>query len=261
MALLASGLSLYDAVVHAFTVVSTGGLSTYDDSIGHFDSVQVEMVVAGLMLIGGTSFTLHWRAVTGRPGAYWRSPLFRWYVAIFVTATVVITVLLLAVAAECTGVLVSAGDTLAGTGIDPAHLEAGEVTDTFRSWWANAVYTVPFRDGRITWDLLPGFMVNLNKDQSGETAWGMTWSSRLAVYKIIPSSAIVGEAFGTTGEAYAEPTYRIGIRWESPRVIVAGTYGDSFSGDGSPRFEIGIMHLTNQLEFLCIGKCRRDPDW
>ena len=150
---------------------------------------------------------------------------------------------------------------MGGTGVDPSHLEQGEVTDTFRSWWASGVYTVPFRDGQVTWDLLPGFMVNLNKDQSGETAWGMTWSSRLAVYKIIPSSAIVGEVFGTTGEAYAEPTYRIGIRWESPRVIVAGTYGDSFSRSGSPRFEIGIMYLTNQLEFLCIGKCRKDPDW
>ena len=150
---------------------------------------------------------------------------------------------------------------MGGTGVDPSHLEQGEVTDNFRSWWASGVYTVAFRDGQVTWDLLPGFMVNLNKDQSGETAWGMTWSSRLAVYKIIPSSAIVGEVFGTTGEAYAEPTYRIGIRWESPRVIVAATYGDSFSRSGSPRFEIGIMYLTNQLEFLCIGKCRKDPDW
>ncbi len=150
---------------------------------------------------------------------------------------------------------------MGGTGVDPGHLEAGEVTHTFRSWWGNAVYTVPFRDGAVTWDLLPGFLVNFDKDQSGETAWGMTYSSRVAVYKVIPQSAIVGEVFGTTGEAYAEPKYRVGVRWESPRVIVAATYGDSFGGGGSPRFEIGLMVFTNQLKFLCLGKCREDPTW
>ena len=147
-----------------------------------------------------------------------------------------------------------------GTGVNPSFLQQGEVTDTFRSWWANAVYTVPFADGAVAWDLLPGFLVNLDKDQSGQTAWGMTWSSRVAVYKIIPKSAIVGEVFGTTGEAYAEPTYRIGVRWESPRVIIAGSYGDTFSGSGSPRFELGVIILTKQHKFLCLGKCREAPD-
>ena len=148
-----------------------------------------------------------------------------------------------------------------GTGIDPSYLEAGTVTDNFQSWFVNSSYTVAFRDGDVTWDLQPGVMVNLDKDQTGETAWGMTYSSRTAVYKIIPHSAIVGEVFGTTGEAYAEPKWRLGVRWESPRVIIAASYGDSFSGGGSPRFEIGAIFLTNQLKFLCLGKCQKDPDW
>jgi len=145
---------------------------------------------------------------------------------------------------------------MGGTGINPSHLEEGEVTDTLQTWWANASYTIPFRDGAVAWDLLPGFLVNFDKDQTGETAWGMTYSSRVAVYKVIPQSAIVGEVFGTTGEAYAEPTWRLGVRWESPHVVVAATYGDSFNGAGSPRFEIGVMVFTNQIRFLCLGGCR-----
>jgi hypothetical protein len=73
---------------------------------------------------------------------------------------------------------------------------------------------------------------------------GHAWCSRAAVYKVIPQSAIVGEVFGTAGEAYAEPSYRVGVRWESPRLVVAATYGNSFSGSGSPRFEIGAFFLT-----------------
>jgi len=148
-----------------------------------------------------------------------------------------------------------------GTGVDPSHLEAGTVTDSFQSWFVNTSYTLAFRDGDVTWDLLPGVMVNLDTDQSGEDAWGMTWCSRAAIYKIIPQSAIVGEVFGTAGEAYAEPSYRVGVRWESSRVVVAATYGNSFSGAGSPRFEIGAIFFTNQLKFLCLGKCQEDPAW
>jgi len=150
---------------------------------------------------------------------------------------------------------------MGGTGVYPGYLSEGEVTDTFQSWWANAVYTIPFRDGAVIWDLLPGFLVNLDKDQTGQNAWGMTYSSRLAVYKVIPQSAIVGEIYGTTGEAYAEPTYRVGVRWESPRVVVAATYGNSFSGGSSPRFEIGVLVFTDQLKFLCLGKCQKDSEW
>lgn len=94
VALMVVGMSLYDAVVHAFTVVSTGGLSPYNDSIGHFDSVSVEAVIVVLMLIGGTSFALHWEAVTGHPGAYLRSPMFRVYMSVFAIGCVIITLLL-----------------------------------------------------------------------------------------------------------------------------------------------------------------------
>ena len=149
---------------------------------------------------------------------------------------------------------------MGGTGVNPSHLEEGDYTDTFRSWWGNAVYTVPFADGAVTWDLLPGFLVNLDQDQAGENAWGMTWSSRMAIYKIVPQSALVGEVFGTIGEAYSEPAYRAGVRWESPRVIIAATYGDSFNRSGSPRFELGLLVLTNQHKFLCLGTCREASD-
>jgi len=142
---------------------------------------------------------------------------------------------------------------MGGTGVDPSHLEAGVVTDTFKSWWGNVVYTVPFRDGQVTWDLLPGFLLNLNQDNTDDTAWGLTYSSRLAVYDIIPQSAIVAEVFGTNGEAESEPRYRFGVRWESKKFIVAATYSNAFDGSGGAGFEIGLMYLTEPR--FCFGGC------
>ena len=93
-ALLLAGLSPFDAVTHAFTTVSTGGLSPHDASIAHFDSLAVEVVLVVLMLYGATNFTLHWRFLTGDRSAYVRSPMFRWYLSVFATATAAVTGLL-----------------------------------------------------------------------------------------------------------------------------------------------------------------------
>ncbi len=91
VALMIAGLSLYDAVAHAFTTAGTGGFSPYDSSIGHFDSVAVEGVVIIGMLVCGASFTLHWRAVTGDPKSYTRSSEFRLYLTIILVAAVATT--------------------------------------------------------------------------------------------------------------------------------------------------------------------------
>ena len=92
--LLVVGLSLFDAVTHAFTVVSTGGLSPYDNSVAAFDSVAVELTLVVLMLYGATHFSLHWRFVTGDRWAYVRSTMFRFYMKVFVSFVVLVTLLL-----------------------------------------------------------------------------------------------------------------------------------------------------------------------
>ncbi len=92
-ALMIAGLSFYDAVAHAFTTASTGGFSPYDQSIGHFNSVAVEAVIIVGMLVCGASFTLHWRAISGRPRAYGQSSEFRTYLIVILAAAAATTML------------------------------------------------------------------------------------------------------------------------------------------------------------------------
>jgi trk system potassium uptake protein TrkH len=55
-----AGMAPFDAVNHSFTAVSTGGFSTYMESIGHWDSVTIEAVTLPLMLLGNLSFVTAW---------------------------------------------------------------------------------------------------------------------------------------------------------------------------------------------------------
>jgi hypothetical protein len=142
-----------------------------------------------------------------------------------------------------------------GTGLNPDYLDQGEVTQAFESYFSTLTATYGWNNDRVLLDVIPGFTVNLDQGDMDETAWGFTYASRLAIYDVIPQSAIVTEVFGTTGEAYAPPSYRAGVRWEGKKWIVAGTYSDAFDGSVGAGFEIGIIYFTDPR--FCFGGCKR----
>ena len=64
VALKLAGMNWFDAICHSFAVMALGGFSTYDASIGHFDSVAIEVVLIVFMLIAAMNFATHflvWR--------------------------------------------------------------------------------------------------------------------------------------------------------------------------------------------------------
>jgi trk system potassium uptake protein TrkH len=56
-----AGMSAYDAIAHSFTTVSTGGFSTHDASMWHFESHLILMLSNIFMMLGAISFGLHFR--------------------------------------------------------------------------------------------------------------------------------------------------------------------------------------------------------
>ncbi|WP_229861813.1 TrkH family potassium uptake protein [Pseudodonghicola xiamenensis] len=57
------GMSLFDAVTHAMTTLSTGGYSNYDASFGHFDSPFLQYTATIFMALGGIPFAWYIRAI------------------------------------------------------------------------------------------------------------------------------------------------------------------------------------------------------
>jgi trk system potassium uptake protein TrkH len=78
-ALWIAGMSPFEAICHAFTVMSLGGFSTHDASAAWFDSAAIEMVLMLFMLVASLNFATHFLALRrGDPGAYRRDPEARW---------------------------------------------------------------------------------------------------------------------------------------------------------------------------------------
>jgi trk system potassium uptake protein TrkH len=89
MVMLAVGdMTGFQAVIHSFTTMSTGGFGTETTSIAGF-SVYTQWVITFFMFVAGVSFALHFRAWS-RPVEYWRSSEFRLYTLISVVAVVIV---------------------------------------------------------------------------------------------------------------------------------------------------------------------------
>jgi trk system potassium uptake protein TrkH len=67
-----AGMSTFDATAHAMSTIATGGFSTYDSSIGHFDSFYIDIITLIFMVIGSLPFILLMQVVRGKPLAFWR---------------------------------------------------------------------------------------------------------------------------------------------------------------------------------------------
>lgn len=69
----AAGMSVFDAINHAFAAVSTGGFSTRAESIGYWDSPAIEAATLPLMILGNLNFVTAWLLWRGKFRAVFRN--------------------------------------------------------------------------------------------------------------------------------------------------------------------------------------------
>jgi trk system potassium uptake protein TrkH len=61
-----AGMNWFDAVCHGFSALALGGFSTYDASIGHFNSLPIEMVLTVFQILAALNFATHYLAWSQR---------------------------------------------------------------------------------------------------------------------------------------------------------------------------------------------------
>jgi trk system potassium uptake protein TrkH len=61
-----AGMNWFDAVCHGFSALALGGFSTYDASVGHFNSLPIEMVLSAFQILAALNFATHYLAWSQR---------------------------------------------------------------------------------------------------------------------------------------------------------------------------------------------------
>ncbi|MDO6514067.1 MULTISPECIES: TrkH family potassium uptake protein [unclassified Neptuniibacter] len=91
-----AGMDVFDAVSHSFSTVAIGGFSTHDASIGHFDSVTIELICVFFMIVSTANFGLHFFAWRQRSiSHYLKDPEFKFYLSTLVGITIIALIALI----------------------------------------------------------------------------------------------------------------------------------------------------------------------
>ncbi|MBP5435363.1 TrkH family potassium uptake protein [bacterium] len=91
MLLRLGGMDYFDAIVHSFSTIATGGFSSKDASIAAYNSPFIEWIIIIFMFISGINFTVHYRIVIGKTVNIFKNSELLAYFAIAITATLLIT--------------------------------------------------------------------------------------------------------------------------------------------------------------------------
>ena len=83
-------MTFFEAVNHGFTTMSTGGYSTNAGSLNAFSNYS-QWVVIIFMILAGTSFAVHYRAIR-KPGVYWKTTEVRVYLGVTAAAAIVMMI-------------------------------------------------------------------------------------------------------------------------------------------------------------------------
>jgi trk system potassium uptake protein TrkH len=92
--LMIGGMDWFDALCHTFGTMATGGFSTKNLSVGHFDSEFIHWVIVAFMFLAGVNFLLHYNVLRGNFRVFRGDREFRFYATVVVSAIVLTTLVL-----------------------------------------------------------------------------------------------------------------------------------------------------------------------
>ena len=95
VALALAGMSLFDAVCHAFATLSAGGFSPHPLSVAGYESAAADWIITAFMFVAGANFGLQYRAVRGGRNALVQDEEFRAYAGVVAVAVFFLSVFLM----------------------------------------------------------------------------------------------------------------------------------------------------------------------
>ena len=90
-----AGMSLFDAINHAMSTISTGGFSTKNSSVAFWnDTPIIQYIITFFMIIAGTNFVLSYFAFTGKAQKIFHDQEFKYFIFFIGIVTLLVTTVL-----------------------------------------------------------------------------------------------------------------------------------------------------------------------
>ena len=123
-------MSFFDSLTHSMTTIATGGFSNYNESIGYFSSIYIELIAIVFILCGSIPFIAYLKFLNGNRGIFFTDTQIRSFLKIIIFSIIILFIYLIIKNRGLTdisfiSILFNVISILTGTGY---------VTENFSSW-------------------------------------------------------------------------------------------------------------------------------
>lgn len=94
LCLWAAGMTVFDAVNHAMSTVATGGFSTKNVSVMHYDSVLIDLIIMVFMTLSAMHFGVIFASFAKHSFKPLKNPVTRYYLSIIAVISIIIAICL-----------------------------------------------------------------------------------------------------------------------------------------------------------------------
>ena len=89
------GMSFFDSLTHSMTTIATGGFSNYNESIGFFDSVSIEISAMIFIILGSLPFIAYIKFISGDKKIIFNDVQIRTFFKIIISSIIILSLYLL----------------------------------------------------------------------------------------------------------------------------------------------------------------------
>lgn len=87
-----AGMDIYNSICHAFTTLATGGFSTKNLSLGHFENPFIHYITAVFMFLAGVNYTLYFWIYRLRFSSVFKNSELKFYISSILIVAILIAV-------------------------------------------------------------------------------------------------------------------------------------------------------------------------
>jgi trk system potassium uptake protein len=85
------GMNLFESLCHTFGAIATGGFSTHNQSIGHYNNLGIELTIILFLVLAGVNFNLYAAILHGKWRSVFKNQELRVYLLLLAGATILIS--------------------------------------------------------------------------------------------------------------------------------------------------------------------------
>ena len=89
------GMGYFDSLTHSMTTIATGGFSNYNDSIGHFNNVLIEINAVIFIILGSIPFITYIKYLNGDKKVFYTDTQIKFFIKTIIVSVIIIFIFLL----------------------------------------------------------------------------------------------------------------------------------------------------------------------